>query len=169
MFYSKPLLSLSFFLVLFFPSPPSFRQLWIENKLARHVSRHNHRALSGMIKFSTARLTEFPSGGERSPESERRENARRKEESCIHYRGFHWFFPTLLSRPNFAFNDAQECVRPRSRWFSTALLPNWKNLWIFFDLLIGKCEWLVTLKYFQSNRSSLWIYVSYWEYFLRIQ
>lgn len=107
MFYSKPLLSLSFFLVLFFPSPPSFRQLWIENKLARHVSRHNHRALSGMIKFSTARLTEFPSGGERSPESERRENARRKEESCIHYRGFHWFFPTLLSRPNFAFNDAK--------------------------------------------------------------
>lgn len=102
-------LSRSSFLFSFFPSlplNPSFRQLWIENKLARHVSRHNHRALSGMIKFSTARLTEFPSGGERS--------ARIGEEGkCEEKRGVlhslsrfpHWFFPTLLSRPNFAFNE----------------------------------------------------------------
>lgn len=137
MFYSKPLLSLSFFLVLFFP-PPSFRQLWIENKPARHVSRHNHRALSGMIKFSTARLTEFPSGGERSPESGKMRREKRSLAFIIAVSTD--FFPPCV---NFAFNDDQECVR--SRWLSTALLPNWKNLWIFFELLIGKYEWLAEI------------------------
>lgn len=88
MFYSKPLASLP--LTEFPSSSPPFLSLPLslsfpfsttvntEQARARHVSRHNHRALSGMIKFSTARLTEFPSSQEKSCESRERERQRGK-------------------------------------------------------------------------------------------
>lgn len=160
MFYSKPLLSLSFFLVLFFP-PPSFRQLWIENKPARHVSRHNHRALSGMIKFSTARLTEFPSGGERSPESGKMRREKRSLAFIIAVSTD--FFPPLC--------EFRVQWRPRMRQisliinrFATELKEPMNFLWAL-NWKIRMTRWdifKVIVRLFGLN-------VSYWEYFLRTQ
>ena len=92
MFYSKPLASLP--LTEFSPSSspislgfslslslsfPFSTTVNTEQARARHVSRHNHRALSGMIKFSTARLTEFPFSQEKSCERRERERERERE------------------------------------------------------------------------------------------
>lgn len=103
-----------------------FRQRWIENKLARHVSRHNNRALSGMIKFSTARLTEFPTtreenrprGRGREREGGRGCKIQREERSVAFIIAVSTdFSPDFFPEPGFqsriALNDATGCVKAR--------------------------------------------------------
>ena len=143
MFYSKPLASLP--LTEFSPSSspislgfslslslsfPFSTTVNTEQARARHVSRHNHRALSGMIKFSTARLTEFPFSQEKSCErrerererdKEGRENIQRKEKRRIHYRGYHWFFPVPTE-----FRVWRHCGM-RQTWFPSVSLVVRRN------------------------------------------
>ena len=162
MFYSKPLASLP--LTEFSPSSspislgfslslslsfPFSTTVNTEQARARHVSRHNHRALSGMIKFSTARLTEFPFSQEKSCERREREREREREakrEGKIYRekRSVAFIIAVTtdfsLSRPNFAFDDTAGCVKPDFHRFPS-LFAGIGCPWNSFNLIDTDNSW----------------------------